>query len=188
MIQNLWKRKLKLNYSSDVLDIVQFGSSITEEDNPNDIDIAVIFNKIPLKEQLGQAQEIKRQLERETKVPIHITSYDFYSLFDKSNFAREGLLFYGISLVSGKPLAERFDLKPRVQISYKLNSLEKKDKIRFNYLLNGKGGKYGLLRELGGSLISPGLIEINPEHEKLFIEAIGEITKDFAIKKVFYSN
>jgi len=29
-------------------------------------------------------------------------------------------------------------LNPRIQILYNLRDLEKKDKVRFNYLLNGK--------------------------------------------------
>ena len=62
MTQKLWQKKLKLNYSKDVFDIVQFGSSVIEGEAPNDIDIAVIFNKIPLKDQLNQAQKIKIQI------------------------------------------------------------------------------------------------------------------------------
>ena len=54
MMRFLWQKKPELNYSKDVFDIVQFGSSVKEGENPNDLDIAVIFNKIPLKEQLNQ--------------------------------------------------------------------------------------------------------------------------------------
>jgi predicted nucleotidyltransferase len=86
-MQKLWQKRPKLAYSKDVLDIVQFGSSAEEGKNPNDLDIAVIFNKIPLKEQLNQAQEIKKQLETASEIPIHINSFDLYSLFDNSNFA-----------------------------------------------------------------------------------------------------
>ena len=101
MQKNLQK-KLELNYSSDVLDIVQFGSSVFEGSKPNDIDFAVIFKNIPLKQQLEEAQMIKRQLEAKFNLQIHIKSYDFYSFFDKGNFARENILFYGKSLVHEK--------------------------------------------------------------------------------------
>lgn len=98
-MHKLWLKKLKLNYSENVIDIVQYGSSIIDENKPNDIDIAVIFNKIPLKEQLNESQNIKNQLTKISQIPIHITSFDFYSLLDKSNFAREGIFFYGISIL-----------------------------------------------------------------------------------------
>src|SRR3989338_11038005 len=184
MTQKLWLKNLKLSYSKDVFDIVQFGSSVIEGKIPNDIDIAVIFNKIPLKDQLEQAQKIKKQIQGYTDVEIHIKSFDLYSLFDKSNFAKEDILYFGKSLIFRDYFAKKFGFLPRIQIFYSLKNLKKKDKIRFNYMLNGKKGKYGLLRKYGGKLISPGLIEIIPEFQNIFIGSIEKITKDFKIKNI----
>ena len=184
MMQKLLQKKLKLNYSKDVFDIVQFGSSTFEGKTPNDLDVAVIFYKIPLKEQLIQAQKIKKQIQEKVNLPIHIKSFDLYSLFDKSNFAKESILF-GKSLIFLDYFSKRFGFYPRVQINYSLKNLEKKDKVRFNYLLSGKGGGYGLLRKYGGKLLRPGLIEVLPEHEEIFIESIKKLTSGFKIKKIF---
>ena len=169
MTQKLWLKNLKLSYSKDVFDIVQFGSSVIEGKIPNDIDIAVIFNKIPLKDQLEQAQKIKKQIQGYTDVEIHIKSFDLYSLFDKSNFAKEDILYFGKSLIFRDYFAKKFGFLPRIQIFYSLKNLKKKDKIRFNYILNGKKGKYGLLRKYNGKLLKPGLIEFNPEFELIFV-------------------
>lgn len=185
MMQKKLQKKLELSYSNKVIDVVQFGSSVIEGKAPNDIDVAVIFQKVPLKEQLEESQKIKNQLEKHFDKPIHINSYEFYSLFDKGNFARDSILFYGKSLVSGKYFVETFGMQPRITISYSLVKLEKKDKVRFNYLLNGKAGNYGLLREYGGKLLNPGLIEVYPEYEKLFSDALSEITKDIQISRIF---
>lgn len=185
MMQKLWQEKLKLNYNKEVLDIVQFGSSIIEGKIPNDIDIAVIFNKIPLREQLNESQKIKKQLEKLSEKPIHINSFDLYALFDKSNFAKENILFYGKSLINGDNFAKRLGLNPKIQICYSLKKLMKKDKIRFNYMLNGKKREYGLLRKYNGSLLKPGLIEINPEFEDIFVNAIRKFKIEFKIKKLF---
>lgn len=175
---------MKLSYSNNVIDIVQFGSSIFESLKPNDIDIAVIFKKIPLKEQLEEAQNIKRQLEKEFNLPIHIKSYDFYSFFDEGNFARENIFFYGRSLISGEYFSKNFGLTPKIQIIYSLKKLEKKDKVRFNYLLNGRMKEYGLLRKYGGRLICPGMIEIIPEYEKIFIDAMKKISHEIISKRI----
>ena len=183
MIQKLWQKKPKLSYSKDVFDIVQFGSSVIEGKEPRDLDIAVVFQKIPLKEQLNQAQKIKKQLQKITEISIHVSSFDLYSLFNKSNFAKENILFYGKSIISGDYFVRKFGLTPKIQIFYSLKNLEKKEKIRFNYLLNGKKGNYGLLRKYNGKLLKPGLIEIFPEHEVIFVESIKKITKDFRIVK-----
>ena len=186
MTYKLWQKKLKLNYSKDVLNIVQFGSSTIEGVSPNDIDIAVIFQKIPLKEQLNQAQQIKNQLKKETELPIHINSFDLYSLFHEGNFAKENILFYGKSLITKDYFSKIFGLTPRIQISYDLRDLDKKDKVRLHYTLKGKKGKYGLVKKCGGDLLNPGLIEIHPEHEKIFTEAIKKTTSKIKIKKILF--
>jgi predicted nucleotidyltransferase len=176
---------LKLNYSSDVIDIVQFGSSVIDEKVPRDIDVAVIFKNISLKKQLNEAQNIKRQLEKESEHEIHIKSYDFYSLFDKTNFAIEGIIFYGFSLITGKKFALLFGLNPKIRIKYDLLNLEKKDKVRFNYALSGKQKKYGLLKKFNGKLIAPQIIEIFPENEIIFVNALNKITNRIILEKIF---
>lgn len=185
MIHKLWQEKLELNYSDKLFDIVQFGSSVIEDKKFNDIDIAVIFEKISLKQQLDESQKIKRQLEKFVKVQIHIKSFDLYSFFEKGNFAKENILFYGKSLITNKLFAKKFSLNPKLQISYDLSKLKKKDKVRFHYMLQGKNKKYGLLRKFNGELLKPGLIEIMPEYELIFVENIKKIIAEFEIIKIF---
>jgi len=184
-MQKLWLKKLKLNYKN-IFDIVQFGSSALEDSNPNDIDIAVIFIETPIKEQLLQSQVIKKQLQKISEILIHINSFDLYSLFKDSNFARESILF-GRSIVSGDFFSKRFGLVPRIYIYYSLVNLKKRDKIRFNYMLNGKRGEYGLLRKYKGKLLKPGLIEISPEFEKIFEDSIKKFGIKYEVKKIFLS-
>lgn len=186
MMSQLWQRKPKLSYNKNVLDIVQYGSSIIEGSNPNDIDIAVIFDKIPLKEQLNQAQEIKKQLQKLSKLPIHIKSFDLYSFFNVANFAKENILFYGKSLLSKNYFSKTFGLTPKIQIFYSLKEFKKKEKVKFHYMLRGKKKEYGLLRKYGGELLNPGLIEILPEHEKIFVDSIKKLTTNFKIRKILF--
>jgi hypothetical protein len=183
-MQELWQKKLKLDYSKDVFDIVQFGSSVMENSEPNDIDIAVIFKRIPIKEQLTQAQQIKKQLQKESTLPIHIKSYDLYTFFNPSNFARENISVYGKSIITKDYFVKKFGLTPRIQISYSLLNLKKKEKVRFHYMLKGKKNNSGLLNKYGGLLLNPGLIEIFPEHEDIFINSIKDITSKYKIKKI----
>ncbi|MEK6847695.1 MAG: hypothetical protein AABX50_01055 [Nanoarchaeota archaeon] len=181
----LWLRKPKLDYSKDVIDVVQYGSSVIEGNSPNDIDIAVIFNKIPMKNQLNEAQNIKKQLIKISSFPIHIKAFDLYSLFDKSNFARESILFCGISIIKQDYFSKKFGFIPKLHFLYSLGGLKKKDKIRFNYMLNGKKGKYGMLKEYGGRLIKPGMIEVSPEYEKIFQDSIKNQILSFSVRKIF---
>jgi len=185
MTQNLWRKKLKLIYPKEAIDIVLFGSAVFDFGNSRDLDVAVIFEKIPLKKQLDYSQKIKNQLKKKFDKEVHINSFDYYSLFKSGNFAREGILFYGKSLISGKNFAERFGLKPVLRIRYKLEKLEKKEKVKFNYLLSGRGGKYGLFKKYSGKILAPGIIEISPEHEKVFLEKMKAISKNISVEKCF---
>ena len=186
-MQKLWQKNLGLHYSKSVIDIVQFGSTTEERKKPNDIDIAVIFKPIPLKQQLEEAQLIKKQLGGKSNLPIHINSFTMESLFDESNFAKENILFSGMSLLLQKPFVHRMGFSPQVQIGYVLKGLAKKEKIKCNYLLNGKGGKYGLLREYKGSLVKPGLIEIPPFAENIFVEELKKITSALTVQRILVS-
>jgi hypothetical protein len=184
-MQKLWQLKPKLNYKKDVIDIVQFGSSIYDEKKANDLDIAVIFQNIELKEQLEQAQQIKKQIQLLSELPVHINSFSYYSLLDSSNFAKENILINGKSIITGESFVKIFGLTPKIQIYYSLEKLKKKDKVRFNYMLNGRNGEYGLLRERKGKLLKPGLIEIDPENELFFKENINEFKIDYNVRRVF---
>lgn len=184
MTQNLLQKNATLKFSENVLDIIQFGSSVMTDEIYKDVDIAVIFKPTPIKVQLEEGQIIKKQLQKLIKFPIDISNFDLYSLFDESNFSREGILIYGKSLVTKKYFAERFGLSPKIHISYSLKGLKKKDKIRFHYLLKGRGGKYGLLRKYIGKLLKPGLIEIQPETESIFIKEIKKEITTFSVERM----
>ena len=188
MTHKLWLQKQKLNYNKNVFDIIQFGSSTIENKLPNDVDIAVLFQKIPLKEQLAYSQEIKKQLQKITDLPIHIKSFDLYSFFDSANFTRENILFHGISLIDKKFFSEKLGFIPKIQLYYSLEGMNKNEKIKFNYMLSGRGGKYGLLKKYNGKLVKPGLIEISPNYENIFTEKISALTKKFRIKKILVSS
>ncbi len=185
MIQYHWQKKPVLKYNHDVMDIVQYGSSIIKSEEPNDIDIAVIFRKTPLKQQLEESQRIKMQLEKFTDKPIHIKNFDMETLFNKGNFARESIMFYGKSIITGKYFAEELGLKPMLQAKYSLEGLEKKDKVRLHYALKGKGNYKGFLEKHNGQMIGPGIVVVPPEYEVLLLKKIKAITENYNTIKVF---
>lgn len=180
----LWQKNLELKFSNSVIDIVQYGSSIIEGSKPNDIDICVFYiPNIKLEKQLEESQKIKVQIKKIIDLPIDIKSFTLNGFFESSNFAKESILLYGVSLVTKNQFVDSLGLKSRIQIKYNLSKLEKKDKIRLNYYFSGKK-KNGFLDKIGGKIISPGLIEILPEYENIILDKIKEFTKDFEIKKI----
>ena len=104
MTQKLWLKKPTLQYSKNIFDIIQFGSSVKEEKTPNDIDIAVIFNSLPLKDQLNDSQEIKKQLQKILTNNAHqntLLGKDVFYLHDT----------YGLQLEFTKILAKNMGLE-----------------------------------------------------------------------------
>ncbi len=182
----VWLNKPELKYSQRVYDIVWFGSSLYSREF-NDVDVAVIYKSLPIKEQLIEGQKIKKQLEKFTNHKIDLINFDFYSLFDDSNFSREGIIFYGKSLIDNKFFSEKLGFRPLTLISYSLNKLNKSGKVRFHYLLKGKGGKYGLLRKYGGELIKPGLIRVNPLFEEFFLKEMSKEVKELRVEHLLVS-
>ena len=176
--------KQGLDYSDKVIDIIQYGSSVMESVEPNDIDIAVIYRSgTSLKEQLEESQKIKGQL-RDRK-ELDVKSFTIESLFEPSNFAREGIMLYGVSILNKRYFARLFGLDPKIHVKYNLSQLEKKDKVRLNYFLSGKREREGILKKSKGKILSPGLIEIPPEYEKVIVERLKTITDNVDVKGIF---
>jgi len=170
----LWKKNLELSYDDTIIDIVQFGSSVKEGTEPNDIDLVVLFKDIPIKEQLNKAQNIKEQLETQSTIPIHIKPLTYKTLFAPGNFAKEGIIGYGMSLITKKPFSEQFSMKANTYITYSLQEKTKTEKVRVHYNLRGKKGEYGILREVQGTLVKPGMIKVAPQKEDAIIRYLEE--------------
>lgn len=163
----LWQKNLPLHLDSAVLAVVQFGSTVIEGVTPNDVDIAILFKEVPLKQQLDIAQDIKQQLEKNVELPIHVKAFTYETLFDSSNFARIAIMSCGMDLLTKKPFAQRFGLKAQMQFAYSLQTLTKTEKVRIHYQLRGKKGDYGLLKKIGGVLVKPGLVRVPPNTEPI---------------------
>ncbi|MFT4326236.1 MAG: hypothetical protein ACMXYK_01925 [Candidatus Woesearchaeota archaeon] len=161
--------KTVMSNLQDINYIVQYGSSLYN-DKPSDIDLAVFYTQIPLKEQLIKSQQIKKEVQKLTYIPIHIQSFTWNSFLTSHNFAKTGIL-QGIDVITQKEFSLYFDLQCSLHIQYNLQSLSKTEKIRFHYLLHGKQ-KNGLLQKVKGKLIAPGLIEIPIQHQQTLREKI----------------
>jgi len=172
-----------IEYPDTIYDIVQFGTSL-EKDKMSEVQIGIIFKACSKEEQMIMSQAIKEQMSNSLRIKVEVKSFDLYSFFEPSNFNEKNTLFNAKSLITSKYFFERFNFSPRTQINYKLDHLEKKDKIRFHYLLKGKKETKGLLEKNDGCLLGPGLIEIPPEKTNLFIEKMSKISNKLIVKDI----
>src|SRR3989338_1541110 len=119
------KKKWTEEWKKEVVDIFLFGSAIKGKDNPNDIDICLIFRD---KLNLDIIKKAGLMLGEE----FHLRSLTANNFFTE-NFGLSGFLLYSYNLTPEAP----------------------SKKVRFVYLLRGRGESAGMVKRWGGEFISP---------------------------------
>ncbi|MGC9079469.1 MAG: nucleotidyltransferase domain-containing protein [Nanopusillaceae archaeon] len=171
---------LKSNINDKVFDIIIFGSITRGKENPNDIDILIIFKKLDI--------NLINTLSSNKDYNFHIQYMTIYDLYSLSSLLPE-ILAEGISVKYGKPLREILNFK-----AYKLYEIKDvillKDsnasKTSFYYFLFGikHRNKIGLIKELNGEVIrrNPYIIKIPIENSETFKKRLEIFSKLKRIK------
>ncbi|WP_456366323.1 nucleotidyltransferase domain-containing protein [Thermococcus sp.] len=141
----------------DVWDILLYGSSVKGKKRPNDVDIAVIFEK-------GDPFEIafhfKTVLEEAGFSPekLDVKGFLLKELFDENNLVSLALLVEGYSLLNGKFLHEILNAKGYTLFRFSYSSLPQNEKVRFIYSLRGRRKEGGILKRLNALELAPGVV------------------------------
>lgn len=168
------KLKALVVENQDVEDILVFGSIIRGKEEPNDIDIIVMF-----KDKINKETEyvIRKELEKNYKNVSIISKTEKTSL-DKAFDARESLLFEAKSLITEKNLAEEYGFHSFGMFKYNFGNWDKLKKTKFYYALNGRGSREGIADMLNCIKLSDSLI-LTPLEK---IEAFKEFLDSWQIK------
>lgn len=130
--------------TEEIEDIIIYGSTMRGKQNPNDIDILVLFkNKI----NKDKEYEIRKKLEQIKKIEI-ISKTKEQQKEDHFN-AREGILFEGYSLLRNKYLCEEQGFKALGLFLYQTKKITNIQKTKFYHALNGRRNTEGLTQKLG---------------------------------------
>ena len=171
MLKNL-RRHLESEIGKDsIFDIILYGSSVKGKPSPGDIDVLIIYLKGSLRERLDKTQNIKISLRKFFQQNIDIKQILLNELFSPNFFARTGVLLEGISVRSGKHFSENLGFRPYTLFSWTLSGLTHSEKIRFNYILAGRGMQ-GILKELGGVRLASGAVKIPISNSAVFEEIL----------------
>lgn len=170
-------KKFYSQHKNELLDIILFGSIMKGKENPNDIDILLLFKE---KEDVNTAYALKKRI---TKYPLEITMKTYSSLFSSAFKAREGFLLDGYSLIKQKHIAEELGFFTGVLYKYSLDGKTKSERMRFYYALYGRTEKdagivkqYDLVKFSDNVLFSP---TANSEKVKAFLEQWNISHRDF---------
>ncbi len=153
-----------------ILDIILFGSIVRGKEKPEDIDLLILYCK---KQDIELNFRIRKELEKIGLNP-EIVGKTYKEAFDPEFLARESILQEGYSMKKRKFLASCFGYSNFVLLKYKLQKMNKSERMRFYYSLYGRGGKKGVLEKNSCYKFSESII-ISPverlEEIKSFLES-----------------
>lgn len=164
------KLKEILKKEPEILDIILFGSAVRGKEKPNDLDILIIFkNKINKETEYN----IRKIIEKNYK-NISIISKTEKTVLDVSFDAREGFIFEGKSLITGKNITEKYGFSSFGMFKYNFGSWDKLQKTKFYYALNGRSSQKGIAETLNCIKLSDSLMLVplsNIEKFREFLES-----------------
>ncbi len=143
-----------------VLDVILFGSIARGKEEPNDIDLIIIY---AFKEDINCSYELRKKLEK-SGFKVHISSNTYKGLFHPSFMAREGIIFEGHSFRLNRPLSSGFGFSSFMLFKYYLQGMGNSDRMRFYYALHGRRNEKGILKVFNCYKFSDKLIIVPVEN------------------------
>jgi len=174
-----WIRKNKVS------DVILFGSFMRGKSLPNDIDLCILIKDSDEKKSLDLVDSLAQGLkESKFKFQINIlTSNDFVG----GNSLAKTLLNEGFSIREGKKFAKVLGLKNESLFTYSLKNFNASKRVKLHYLLNGRNGAKGILKEIQGQLVGKGAILIPTEKEDILKEIFDNWKVKYNIKRALFS-
>lgn len=154
------KKKWNKQWKAKVVDILLFGSAVKGKNNPNDVDLCIVFR-----------DKVDLNIVRETGLILgdkfHVSSLVVDNFFTNVHSLAKTILFEGKSVIARKNLSETLGLNSSLLFSYNLSKEDKSKKVRFVYLLRGRGNDTGLVKKWGGEFISNNafILPVNKDNE-----------------------
>lgn len=176
----------KFQKNNRVFDIILYGSYVKGKRKPNDIDILIIFNEIPIKTQLEKVQEFKNNIK--SKIPevdkFDIKSINLKDLFDKTILSRQGILTEGFSLIDGISFSKKLGFVGKALITYDLSDLSNSNKTKFLFSLSGRRGEKGLIEKFNMKKLGKNVLLSPIEKTELIREFLEKWKIKFEIKNI----
>jgi predicted nucleotidyltransferase len=184
---NYLELESKKVYTEKIFDIVLYGSFVKSKENPNDLDIAVVFFDEKLEEQLNFIQLFKSNLKKNTSEfksvlsNLDLKALNLKELFDKNFIARSGIVVEGYSLLGRELFSFKMGFKGYSVFSYSLKDLNHNQKTKFTYALIGRTQK-GILSNLKAIVLGKGAVAIPIEQSYYFEDFLKKWSVSYKIK------
>ncbi|MBU2523506.1 MAG: nucleotidyltransferase domain-containing protein [Nanoarchaeota archaeon] len=182
----------KFSKENKVFDIVLYGSAARSKEEPNDIDILMIFVNETLEKRLEILQKFKSIVKAGMiKVfPIiknlDVKTINLPELFDKNLLSKEGIIVEGFSLVHHKPFSSSIGFKGYVLFLYDLKNMNHNEKTKFTYALIGRNNE-GILKITNSNQFGKGSISAPIENSEIVEDFMKKWKVNYRKKKILIS-
>jgi len=153
-------------HKEQIKDIILFGSILRNKENPEDIDILILF-----KDSINKDMEY--ELKKQLPAKVSLISKTEKTIKDSSFTAREAILFEGYSLITKEFTASKSGFESFGSFIYQTSNLTNAEKTRFYHALNGRRGSKGVCDELKAIKLSDNILAVplsEVEPAKSFLE------------------
>ena len=148
-----------------VVDVILFGSSVRGSLTPRDVDICIIVKDDEEKRSLDLIDSLGK-LTDNFKLKFHINIL-IVSSFISGNTIAKTLLNEGYSIIHNKSFSSILGFENKSLFVYTLKHFSPSKRVKFHYLLRGRYGSKGMLKEVQGKFIGAGSILVPTEKEDL---------------------
>lgn len=184
MLKNLSKIKNWIK-KERVLDVIVFGSSVRGKSKPRDIDLCILIKDKDEKRSLDLIDSLGGITDSMgLKAHLNIlTSGSFVS----GNTLAKTLLNEGFSVKQNRNFASVFGFSSKSLFVYSLKGFSSSKRVKFHYVLKGRYGSPGILKQVSGKFLGTGSIIVPVEKEDLLREVFDKWEVKYKINKVLIS-
>ena len=174
-----WIKKTK------VIDVVLFGSSMRSKIRSRDVDLCILLKEEDEPKTLDLIASLGK-IGDKLNIPFHITSLT-ETHFVKGSTLSKTLLTEGHSIIKNKSFAEVFGFTNNSLFVYSLKRFTPSRRVQFHYMLRGRYGSAGVLREAQGKFIGTGSIIVPTEKEDLFKDVLDSWGIKYTLHRLLFS-
>lgn len=174
----VWGKKKK------VIDVVLFGSAMRGNMAPRDLDVCIIMPDTLEEKSLELVDSLGKIIDHDGK-KTHITLLTATAGV-RGNTLLKTLLEEGWSIFHKKSFSKIWGYENKTLFVYSLKHFSPSQRVRFHYLLHGRYGMRGVLKEVGGKLVGTGTIVAPTENEDVLEGILKQWNVSYTAHRVLW--
>ncbi|MBN1156556.1 nucleotidyltransferase domain-containing protein [Candidatus Woesearchaeota archaeon] len=162
-----------------IIDVVIFGSTVRGKTSPNDIDVCLIIPVTVEKKAIDIAASFRKEFGE-----FHVSVMTDNDFVKGRHTLVKTLLTEGASVMNGESVSKLFGFNNETLFTYALAGFRPADRVRFHYLLRGRRGAKGILKETKAQILGDGVLIVPTEKEDVIREVFEKWKVKFKSRKM----